>query len=96
LSVFAGGFNLAGVEAVGGPDLDTLNVLDSLIDQSLVTAEIHNRGEARYRMLETLRQYGDEVLADREMVAARHSGFYLELAEEGARRLRMESDWYET
>ena len=95
LSVFAGGFNLAGAEAVGGPDLDTLNVLDSLIDQSLVTAEIRNRSEARYRMLETLRQYGDEVLADRETVAARHSGFYLELAEEGARRLRMESDWYE-
>ena len=91
-----GGSIPAGAEAVGGGhDLDTLNVLDSLIDQSLVTAEIRNRSEARYRMLETLRQYGDEVLADRETVAARHSGFYLELAEEGARRLRVESGWYE-
>lgn len=95
LSVFAGGFTLAGAEAVAGPELDTLNVLDSLIDQSLVTAEIHDGSEARYRMLETLRQYGEGILEDREIVAARHAGYFLELAEEGARRLRMEADWYE-
>jgi non-specific serine/threonine protein kinase len=95
LSVFAGGFNLAAAEAVAEPDFETLDILDSLVDQSLVIAEIRNGSEARYRLLETLRRYGDSVLVDRDAVAARHAGFYSRLVEEAHQKLRTDPKWYD-
>jgi predicted ATPase/class 3 adenylate cyclase/DNA-binding CsgD family transcriptional regulator len=65
LAVFASGFDLAAAEEViGWPPIDPDHVLDlvaSLVDKSLVLAEEHG-GSVRYRMLETIRQYGDEHL----------------------------------
>ncbi len=65
-SVFAGGFDsTAAVAVCGGEDLDrfaTLDLLDSLVRKSLVTAE--RVGDAtRYGMLETIRQFAEEQLA---------------------------------
>ena len=68
LSVFAGGFDLRAAEAVcAGDDIDEYDVIDligELVDKSMVVAD---RGESgtRYRLLETLRQYGEERLDDR-------------------------------
>jgi predicted ATPase/class 3 adenylate cyclase len=68
LSVFAGGFDLRAAEAVcAGGDIDEYDVIDligELVDKSMVVAD---RGESgtRYRLLETLRQYGEERLDDR-------------------------------
>lgn len=65
LSIFAGGCTLAAAEDVcaGGriPDDDMVDLLHSLCEKSLVSAE-QAEGETRYRMLETIREYGAERL----------------------------------
>jgi predicted ATPase/DNA-binding SARP family transcriptional activator len=89
LSVFSGGWTVAAAEAVCGDDgLDAGEVLEGLfrlVDRSLVVAA---GGEpARFTMLESLRAYGAERLAEAgeaAAVAARHTAFFLELAEEAA------------
>src|ERR1700751_4762783 len=63
LSVFAGGAPLAGAQAVCGcegidPDA-VFGLLASLVARSLVVAEDHGL-RTRYRLLETIRQYGEE------------------------------------
>ena len=71
LAVFAGGWDLEAAEAVGpdGPDErragglargEVLDLLTRLVDQSLVLAEAPAAGPARYRLLETLRQYAQQ------------------------------------
>ena len=67
LAVFAGGFGLEGAEAVA--DGDVLDVLSRLVARSLVIAEEQD-GESRYRMLETIRQYAQDKLADAGEVEA--------------------------
>jgi predicted ATPase len=63
LAVFAGGCTLEAAEAVcGGEGVDSgavLELLASLVARSLVVAREHGL-ETRYRMLETIRQYGEE------------------------------------
>jgi non-specific serine/threonine protein kinase len=90
LAVFAGGFSLEAAEAVGtapGDGLEPAGVLDQLtrlVDQSLVVAEAAADGTARFRLLETLRQYAQERLAAGGGSAAardRHAAYYLALAE---------------
>jgi predicted ATPase/DNA-binding CsgD family transcriptional regulator len=88
LSVFAGGFNLQAAQAVcsgDGLDRDRVpEVLWHLVDKSLMVAREQD-GEARYRLLETVRQYGREKLDDPEEEAElgrRHASFYVVLAEE--------------
>jgi predicted ATPase/class 3 adenylate cyclase len=75
LSVFAGGFTLDAAEAVGSGEpvayADVVDVLGHLVDKSLVVAEGRN-GDVRYRMLESLRQYGrDRLIAAAEANAIR-------------------------
>ena len=80
LSVFAGTFSLDAVEAIC-PDDGVLDVLSSLVDKSLVVMETVG-GEARYRLLETLRQYGHDRLTAADEVAdlrRRHAQFFTEL-----------------
>ena len=66
-AVFAGGFTLGAVTAVcGGEALDELLVLDalsSLVDKSLVAVEARDP-QYRYRLLEPVRQYAAERLAE--------------------------------
>ncbi|MGY1809441.1 BTAD domain-containing putative transcriptional regulator [Blastococcus sp. SYSU D00669] len=81
VSVFSGSFAADAVEAVAGPDGGgTLEALRALAAQSLVEVD-HARG--RYRMLETLRQYADQVLTDdeRRALRGRHAAFMADLAE---------------
>ena len=57
---------------------------------------VENNGESRYRLLETVRQYGREKLkdsGDAEEVRGRHAGFYLALAEEPEPDLREQGAW---
>jgi predicted ATPase/class 3 adenylate cyclase len=77
LAIFRGGCTLDAAEEVTGAGLDTLQ---SLVDKSLV----RHSGE-RFWMLETIREYAAErlaQLADAERVRRRHADFYLRLAEE--------------
>ena len=65
LSVFVGGFDLEAAEAVCGAEpLDNGDILDlvtSLVDKSLVMFD-HERGGARYGLLETIREFALEHL----------------------------------
>ncbi len=60
LSVFAGGWTLEAAEAVGESDIDTLQ---GLVDRSLVQRS-NDAGEPRFSMLETVRQFAAERLAE--------------------------------
>jgi predicted ATPase/class 3 adenylate cyclase len=67
LAVFAGGCSLSAAEAVcaGEPieEWDVVNLLSQLVGKSLVGSECQT-GEAWYRLLETIRQYGQSRLAE--------------------------------
>ncbi len=87
LSVFAGGWTLEAAEQVcSGAGIDRNEVLDlltGLVDKSLVTADDHGP-QARYRLLETVRQYATTRLADAGEVQAlreRHLAYHLGLVE---------------
>ena len=86
LSVFVGGFDLAAAEAVCGVEPlesdEVLDLLTSLVEQSLVMTEDTEEG-MRYRMLETIRDYAQEKLAqtgDAAAMAARHCEHYFTIA----------------
>jgi predicted ATPase/DNA-binding SARP family transcriptional activator len=81
LAVFAGTFSIDAAEAVCGGDV--LGVLSALVDKSLVLCD-RSAGSARYRLLETVRQFALEKLGEageRELVRDRHARFFLALAE---------------
>jgi predicted ATPase/class 3 adenylate cyclase/DNA-binding CsgD family transcriptional regulator len=86
LAVFLGGFDLDAAQAVaGGGDVERFQVLDQLtllVDKSLVLAE-NTGGRTRYRLLETVRQYALEKLAESgeaDAVRARHRDHYTAMA----------------
>ena len=89
LSVFAGSWRMAAAEAVcGGADagLDGPDLVLRLVDKSLVAVEGEVR--SRYRLPETLRQYGLERLeeaAERAELERRHAEYFLALT--------MSDDW---
>jgi predicted ATPase/DNA-binding XRE family transcriptional regulator len=89
LSIFSDGCSVAAAAAVcasmpaSDDDPDTLNILSSLVDKSLVVADLE-RDEPRYRLLEASREYGREkLLASDEAFAVRrsHAWTYLDIAE---------------
>ena len=74
LGVFAGGATLESVEEVCGGDLEVLDLLEQLVDRSLVQRRDGGL-EPRFAMLETIRQYAAEQLAasgEEERVQERH------------------------
>lgn len=86
LSVFVGGWTVDAVEvADDAPRWETLDLLDGLINKSLVEMD-ETGAEPRYRVLETVRQYGLERLGAIGEVEAksRHLAWCLELAQRAA------------
>ena len=87
LSVFAGGFTLEAAAAVCATDgVDGLDVEDAvlgLVDRSMVLAE-PGRDGTRYRLLETLRQFGETQLLDADQtdeIRGLHARWYAEFAQ---------------
>jgi non-specific serine/threonine protein kinase len=84
LSVFSGGWSFEAGEGVAGQDgplsFETLDLLTHLIDKSLVMVEESGGDEpARYRFLETIRQYAGEKLVESgesSAVRDRHLDFF--------------------
>lgn len=83
LSVFSGGWTLEAAEAVGAADgirkTQVLDLLSHLVEKSLLYVEPLEDGSARYRMLETIRQYAQDKLMDGqefENVRTRHMRFF--------------------
>ena len=89
LAVLVDGWILEAAEAVcAGDGLEAsqvLSLLARLVDQSLVTVQ-EEHGEARYRLLETVREYAAEKLeapGESATLRDRHRDWYLALAEWG-------------
>lgn len=85
LSVFNGGFDLDAAESVvATSQVDRaalLAVLTGIADKSLLAVEESPDGRARFRLLETLRQFGQEQLDELDVdVRRRHAEHYLRLA----------------
>jgi predicted ATPase/class 3 adenylate cyclase len=85
LSVFAG-WTLDAAEKVCGPglDLDVLDGIESLIDQSLVRVDVLARERTRYRMLQTIREFASERLGgsgEEQELRRRHAWQYVAMAE---------------
>ncbi len=97
VSAFSGGWTLDAATAVCADDelqsWDVLDLLTSLVDKSLVTAELDNSqisgSKLRYRLLESTRQYAAEKLVasgERENARRRHAEYFVSFAEEAERR----------
>lgn len=93
LSVFVGGFELDTAEEVcageGLPAADVLQTVSSLIDKSILVGERHAE-VVRYRMLDTIREFGRERLTETGELAGlrrRHRDACLRLVE------RADADW---
>jgi predicted ATPase/DNA-binding CsgD family transcriptional regulator len=85
LSVFAGSFELDAAEAVvGGDGIErgaVLDVVAGLVEQSMVEV-VERTGRARYRLLETVREYARQRLVeldDRDRMRGRHLAFHVDL-----------------
>jgi predicted ATPase/class 3 adenylate cyclase len=105
LAVFVGGFTIESATAVCGPDdelgVGVLDGLASLVDKSLLQRLRSRDGEPRFVMLETIREYGLERLAesgDAGPVRIRHEDHFVALAREAESQLLgvRPQDWLDT
>ncbi len=94
LSVFPGGATIEIAAAVCDPDatlgVDVADGLASLADKSLVRIDEDARGEPRFRMLETIREYASGRLAeseDAEVVPRRHAVEFARLVADAESRI---------
>jgi predicted ATPase len=101
LSVFTGGWTLEATEAicvgVGLEAFEVVDVLTRLVDKSLV---VFDEGGARYRMLETVRQYARGKLLESDETDAirdRPLSFFLRLAEDAEPNLTgpVQATWFD-
>jgi non-specific serine/threonine protein kinase len=100
LSLFAGSFNLEAVEAICSdselPVEDVADVLHRLVNKSLVMVDPWPDSSVRYRVIEVIRQYGQERLLEAGEAGFRacHARYYASLAEQlqgnGGTRARVE------
>ena len=93
LAVFPAGATPRSAEAVCAdadlPADDVLDLLASLVDKSLLQES--GQTDVRYRMLETIREYGQERLAERDELSgirAAHAAYFAELVKEAEPHLR--------
>jgi predicted ATPase/class 3 adenylate cyclase len=87
VSVFSGGGTLEAMESVCSlaAGTDTLEGLGSLVDKSLLRQAETQEGEPRFIMLETIREYAQERLAERgerEQLSRGHAEYFVALTEE--------------
>ena len=93
LAIFAGGFTIGAAERVAaGGDLkpaSMLELLTRLADKSLVRVE-HARGDSRYHLLVTIRDYARDRLAEAgesDAMRQAHLAYFTELVEAAAGRI---------
>jgi predicted ATPase/DNA-binding winged helix-turn-helix (wHTH) protein len=101
LAVFAGGFTIEAVASVccDGREDVALERVERLVDASLIVAE-EREGRMRYRLLETVRQYAEERLAETGGAAdvrSKHAAWCVEFAEQAQSRFAgsQQSTWFE-
>ena len=88
LSVFVDGWTLSAAESLclesGQADLDVLNSLSTLLDNSLIQAGEEEAEEPRFLMLQTVREFGLERLTtsgELERIRGAHAHYFLQLSE---------------
>ena len=96
LAVFAGGFTLDSAAQVAGEEGDVLPALAGLVEQSLVLP--HDAPEARYRMLEPVRQYAADRLeraGETDRLLDRHADYVCDLGAAARAGLRggQQTEW---
>lgn len=104
LGVFVGGTTAEGIDSVF-PSAESLDLLASLVEASLVRIDMTDPADARYVMFETIREFALEMLdadPEAERVRERHSEYCARLAktsehelggdEQGAWLARMERE----
>ncbi|MEV7966805.1 LuxR C-terminal-related transcriptional regulator [Sphaerisporangium sp. NPDC088356] len=100
-SVFRGGLDLEAAEAVCSGDgivrEDVIDLVIGLVEKSVLVREEHPSG-VRYRLLETIRQYGRDRLGesgDEEALWRRHRVYYRELASKARDQIftRSQVEW---
>jgi predicted ATPase/class 3 adenylate cyclase len=99
LSVFSGGWTLKAAQAVAGSDqagynrldeYDVFDLLEQLVNKSLVTVQYPAEGAARFGMLESIRQYGRDRLFESNEGSSlrdRHADYFVAFAEEAGPHL---------
>jgi predicted ATPase len=83
LSICSGGWTIAAAAAIGAGGDDALIDLLSLVDKSMVVAEIGEPGRERYRYLDTVRQFGRrqlELAGETAITERRHAEHFRDLA----------------
>ncbi|HEV2656124.1 MAG TPA: tetratricopeptide repeat protein, partial [Ktedonobacteraceae bacterium] len=95
LAVFAAGFTLEAVQVICSnsqqQEIDVLNLLDALLDKSLLRRVTPDESSPCFALLESIRAYGLDCLAERderEVVQRRHALYYLSLLERAAPALK--------
>jgi len=93
MAIFTGGCTLDSIEEIcSGETVDREDIIDlvtRLVSRSLVIAD-DSGGSTRYRLLETIREYGEERLAERgetDALALAHARFYAHLCSQAAENL---------
>ena len=92
LSVFQGGWTLEAAEEICSDEkVKQREVLDLLIQLAEKSIIIYDEENERYRILETMKQYGEEKLIEekeQEIVLDKHLKCFAELVESGSKKLR--------
>ena len=92
LSVFSGGWTLEAAEEICSDERISksliLDLMSQLTEKSVIT---YDESKDRYRILESLKQYGIEKLTDRHEIYLRHLNYFLGLSEKAEPELRGES-----
>jgi predicted ATPase len=103
LSVFLGGFTAPMAEAVFFelfPQNSIPALIDSLADKSLLQRSFNARGETRFHILVTIRQFAQEILrhsGKETHLRDLHLAYFVEFAERGEREIRgpNQAEWAE-
>jgi non-specific serine/threonine protein kinase len=104
LSVFTGGWSLGTATAIGlgdGDEFEVLDLLTRLVDKSLIVTPAIGRDGARYRLLETVREYAREQLeaaGEAATMRNRHLAYFLALGEKAEQELvgSRQEHWFAT
>ncbi len=95
LAVFAEGAPLSAAEhvfgALGIPAPEALDVVGVLVDRSLVTVDVSVHGEVRYRLLDSIRAFARDRLAEAglaDVAGAAHAAWFAGVADRQARTVR--------
>jgi predicted ATPase/class 3 adenylate cyclase len=103
LGVLTGTWSFEAAEAICNPNaevgIDALDGLESLVDKSLVRRLENERGETRFRLLQTIREYALDMLGEAGEEAdmrRRHAAYMFELADQHGNKITASIEWQAT